>query len=187
MRCPSQGAAASRRRPRTTFALATAALVPALALGCGDTGREADGAYITTAIRHHEAAIAIASLAREARVGRRVRRLGRQLERRHAAAIEPLEQAHRRMFDAEVPANPTHGSLGLTDAQLGLPPDTYTIAGRRLSERGLAALVEAHHEGAIRLAEAELGEGGDERLKQLARATADESRRELRVLYRATR
>lgn len=184
---PSQGAAAPRRRPLTTSGAAVAALLAALAFGCGDSGRNSDGAYITTAIRHHEAGVALAGLAREARVRPAMRRLGRQLERRHASAVEPLERAHRRIFEADVPPDPSHGSLGLTDTQLGLPADPYGIDGPRLSERGLAALLAAHHEGAIRLAEAHLDQGRDEQLKQLARATAAESRQELRALYRATR
>ena len=187
MRRPSQGAAAPRRRPRAIAALVTATLAAAAAPGCGDAGRDADAAFITTAIRHHRAGVALASLARDARVGPATRRLGRRLERRHAAALAPLERAHRRIFDEEVPANPTHGSLGLTDMRLGLPADPFAIDGSRLSERGLAALIEAHHEGAIRLAEAHLDQGRDERLKQLARVAAAESRRELRALYRATR
>ena len=186
MRRPSRGAAAACRRPLINPAHAAAALVAGLALGCGDTGREADGAYITTAIRHHEAGVALASLAREAQVGSPLRRLGRRFERRHAAASDSLEAEHLRIFDAAVPANPTHGSFGLSDAELGLPPDPYAIDGRDLSERAMAALLKAYHKGAIRLAEAELREGRDERLKQLARATAAESRRELRALYRAT-
>ena len=187
MRRPSQGAAAARRRPLTNSKHAAAAIVAALVLGCGDTGRDADGAYITTAIRHHEAGVALASLAREARVGSPLRRLGRRLERRHAAASDSLEAEHLRIFDAALPANPTHGSFGLTDAELGVPSDPYAIEGQDLSERAVAALLKAHHKGAIRLAEAELREGRDARLKQLARATATESRRELRTLYRATR
>ena len=184
---PSQGAAAASRRPLLSPAYAAATVVAALALGCGDTGRDADGAYITTAIRHHETGIALASLAQEARVGAPLRRLGRRLERRHAAASDALAGEHVRIFDAEVPANPTHGSFGLTDTELGLPPDPYAIEARALSERAAVALLKAHHKGLIRLAEAELREGRDEELKQLARTTAAESRRELRALYRATR
>ena len=188
MRRPSQGAAAERRRPLIIPAHAAAAAVLAtLAVGCGDTGRNADGAYITTAIRHHEAGVALAAVAREARVNARLRRLGRRLERRHAAASDKLQAEHVRIFDAEVPPNPTHGNIGLTDSELGLPPDPYGIDGRKLSERAVIALLKAQHKGAIRLAEAELRDGRDERLKQLARATAAESRRELRALYRGAR
>lgn len=186
--CPSQGVAATRRRPLIRPArAATAAFAAFLALGCGDTGRNADGAYITTAIRHHEAGVALANVAREARVSAPLRRLGRRLERRHAAASDALQSEHLRIFDAGVPPNPRHGSLGLTDSELGLPPDPYGIDERNLSEPAVAALLKAHHKGAIRLAEAELRDGRDARLKQLASATAAESRRELRALYRATR
>lgn len=187
MRRPSQGAAAPRRRPLITSAGAAAVLVATLALGCGDTGRDADGAYIATAIRHHEAGIALARLAREAQVGAPLRRLGRRLERRYAAAVESLEAAHLRIFDAEVPANPTHGSLDLTDTELGLPPDPYAIEGRNLSERAVLALLKAHHKGGIKLAEAELRDGRDERLKEIARRSISETRRELRALYRIAR
>lgn len=182
----SHGAAAPRRRPLVGLCAATVAATLAVA-ACGDSARNADGAYITTAIRHERVGVALASLARDARVGPELRRLGRRLERRHGSAVDRLEEMHRRIFRADVPQNPTHGTLGLTDAQLGLPPNPYGIDGRRLSRRGWVALVERHHEGGVRLAEALVDEGRDDALKALAREAAAQARGELRALDRAAR
>lgn len=183
----SRGAAASfRRRPLPWLGYAGIAGTLALA-ACGDVGRNADGAYITTALRHNRVGVALASLAREARVPPEVRRLGRRLERRHAAESDRLNEMHRRIFASEVPADPTHGSLGLTDPQLGLPADPYGVDGRRLTTRGWAALIERHHAGALRLAEELIDQGRDDALEALARRAARETRRELRALYRVTR
>ena len=183
----SQGAAAPfRRRPLIWLGLASVAAGLALS-ACGDSGRNADGAYITTAVRHHRVGSALASLAREAQVSPQLRRLGRRLERRHAAATERLKEAHRRIFQSELPTNPTHGSLGLTDIQLGLPANPYGIDGRRLTARGWAALIEPHHVGGLRLAEALIEQGRDDEVEALARREARQTRRELRALYRATR
>ena len=182
----SQGAAADlRRRPLLWLAVASIAAAVALA-ACGDSGKDADGAYITTAIRHDRVGVALASLAREARVSPQLRRLGRQLERRHAAAAGRLKEMHRRIFESEVPADPSHGALGLTDTQLGIPANPFGINGRRLTTRGWAALIELHHMGALRLTEALIEQGRDDQLEALARRTAEETRRELRALYRAT-
>ena len=183
----SQGAAAPfRRRPLVWLGLAAIAGTLA-ATACGDSARNADGAYITTAIRHDRVGVALASLAREAPVSPELRRFGRRLERRHGARVERLKEMHRRIFEADVPANPTHGSLGLTDSQLGLPADPYGIDGERLTTRGWSALIELHHEGALRLAEALIDEGRDDELEALGRRAAAQTRRELQALYRATR
>lgn len=147
---------------------------------------DTDTQFAQMMIAHHEGAIAMAALAVERATDPRVRSLAERIEAAQAPEIERMtgwldawgEAAamdHGRMGHGSMPAEGMemegmdHGqAMGVLDA----------LQGAEFDERFLALMI-AHHEGAVLMAQAELEDGRNPDALELARTIVDDQTREI--------
>jgi uncharacterized protein (DUF305 family) len=86
-----------------------------------------------------------------------------------------------------------HGGLGLSEDEMGMSMDMGELENAREFDRTFIDMMIRHHQGAIRMAQAQLQRGEDPELKALARAIVVAQSREIeqmnswrRSLYGAT-
>ena len=152
------------------------ALILATALAsCGDDeetspqSSEADGAFITAMIPHHESAIEMAKLARERGEHPEIRQLAADIITAQGDEIEILDEIHRRLF-GEPAGEMSHGSMGMSEEEMGMSTDMEALESARPFDREFIDQMIAHHQGAIQMARVELAEGADDEAKSLADA-----------------
>ena len=159
--------------------LAAGAVVVA---GCGGDDSEdspsgpngADRAFATEMAEHHRMAIEMAEIAGEQAEHPEIRQLAGEIISAQQAEITDLER-----IDADL-------------AQQGIEVGELSAAMHPMSEEDMQALEQAdpfdqefitmmtaHHEDAIMMAEAELEEGGDPRLHDIANAIIEAQQREI--------
>ena len=159
--------------------LATGAVTAA---GCGGEDSEdspsgpngADRAFATEMTEHHRSAVEMAEIAQDQAEHPEIRQLAGEIISTQTAEIADLER-----IDADL-------------AQQGVEVGELSESMHPMSEEDMQALEQAdpfdqefitmmtaHHEDAIMMAEAELEEGGDTRLHDLANAIIEAQQREI--------
>lgn len=201
---------ASRRpRARAAALLVLALAVPAAA-GCGgqaagehgqgattaaSTARvgDVDRAFVGQMVPHHEMAVAMARGAQGRVRHEELRALAAGIVRDQRAEIAEL-----RALAGELQVDPgtgdeaghDHGdhdamavdaeTLGLTMDEMGMSMDVAALQRARPYDRAFIDAMVPHHQGAIRMARAEVARGTDPRLQGLARRIVRAQEREIR-------
>lgn len=137
--------------------------VPVPARGAEAPNR-VDRAFAVEMVPHHEGAIAMARLARDRAGSAFVRNLAGDVLRTQKEEIATLRAADRRLERAGIP----RGSLGLTDAEMGMDHSMDMLRGADDFDRAFMEMMIPHHEGAIAMAQVGLAKGGDVPLRRLA-------------------
>ncbi|WP_210491403.1 DUF305 domain-containing protein [Patulibacter sp. SYSU D01012] len=197
-------------RPRAAALLALALVVPAAGCGgqaAGEHGQGAttaestarvsdvDRAFVGQMVPHHEMAVAMARDAGRRATHAPLRALAADVVRDQRAEIAEL-----RALAGELRVHPgagggagaghDHGdhdamaedaeTLGLTPDETGMSMDMAALQRARPYDRAFIDAMVPHHQGAIRMARAELEQGTDPRLQGLARRIVRAQEREIR-------
>jgi uncharacterized protein (DUF305 family) len=128
-----------------------------------------DGAFIAEMVPHHEAAIEMAETAQTKAEHPEIKQLASEINATQSEEISQLEEAHRRLFDAEL-GSVVHGTLGLSDEESGMAHDAAALEDASPFDQEFIDMMIPHHQGAIRMARIELERGQDAELKELATA-----------------
>lgn len=153
-------------------ALLVAVLAGILLFGGDDEAQatETDGAFVTEMAPHHESAIAMAEVALERAEHPEIKQLAGEIIAAQEGEIEELDAIHQRLFGEPVGAM-DHGSLGLSEAEMGMEMgagEAAQLEGAEPFDRAFIDSMVPHHQGAIVMARIELAEGDDDVAKALA-------------------
>ena len=138
-------------------------------------GNGVDRAFAAAMIPHHRSAVEMAEIARQQSKRSEIKRLADTIVATQNAEIETLTALDRQLKNAGVEA----GDLGVADHEMGMDEGASMLAGAKPFDREFIDMMVPHHQGAIRMARAELAEGGNRELKDLAEAIVDAQAKEI--------
>ena len=163
----------------TTFAVTALAIVLG---GCGGHGEHSesmatgtDSAFVADMVPHHEAAIDMARIAERRASHPEVKALAASIIK---AQQSEIDQMHG-MGGGE------HGSMDgmhMSDADMGMDMDPAELETAMPFDKAFLEMMIPHHEGAIRMAEAELADGKDAETQALAKAIIAAQRKEIAAM-----
>ena len=176
-----------RRRRLTAAALTVAVLgfvaVVVLSSGSSTPGgtipNDVDGSFITGMAAHHKSAIEMAAIAAKRAEHSEIRQLAQSIVTEQGAEIDELNSAHRRIYGEPISTNGMqHDGL---DGSAGMSPpiDLDALRRARPFDRAFIDMMARHHQGAIRMAQAELDRGGDPETRRLAKGIVATHSREI--------
>ena len=158
----------------------------AAACGEGDTGSSGsssgdapgngvDRAFTTAMIPHHRSAVDMAEIAKDEAKRPEIKQLADAIISTQNAEIDELTTLDQELADAGVQA----GDLGVAEHEMGMDDDASMLQDAKPFDREFIDMMIPHHQGAIRMARAELEEGENRELKQLAQAIVDAQAEEI--------
>ena len=175
----------ARRAAGASVVLGLVGLIVLLAVSTGSesestSGRQIDGAFLTSMVPHHEDAVEMATLARGRARRPEIRKLAGEIIDAQNREIQEMGLAHRRIFGEPLPAGGMmHGDLGLSEEEMGMPMDMRELESAREFDRSFIDMMIRHHQAAIRMARAEIERGDDTEVKRLAEAIVAAQSREI--------
>jgi len=172
---------------RTTAARLIAAVLAALATvfvaacgdeeeaGAGSAGNGVDRAFVAEMIPHHESAVEMAGMAKERGQHQEVTRLAGEIIEAQNAEIRTMTGLADRLDAAGV----EKGDLGLADHEMGMSGDMDDLESGKPFDRAFIDAMIPHHQGAIRMARAEIAKGQSPEAKRLAEAIIEAQTKEI--------
>ena len=138
-------------------------------------GNGVDRAFAETMIPHHRSAVDMAEIAKEQSNRREITTLADAIITTQNAEIEQLTTLDQELADAGVEA----GELGVAEHEMGMGDDAAMLEDEKPFDREFIDMMIQHHQGAIRMARAELEQGQNRELKALAEAIVDAQAKEI--------
>ena len=178
----------TRRAAGALIALAVVGLLALLTISTGSESqstraRQIDGAFLTAMVPHHQAAVDMAELAGARAKRPEIRQLAGEIVEAQNGEMQDMTLAHQRIFGEPLPTGGmAHGGLGLSEDEMGMSMDMRGLETAREFDRTFIDMMIRHHQGAIRMARAQLERGEDPELKQLARAIVAAQSREIKQM-----
>lgn len=123
-----------------------------------------DRAFATEMVDHHQMAIDMATVAQDRATRPQIKALANNIITAQKQEIAQLKAADQKLAANDVLA----GDLGLSDAMMGMNMDNSMLMTAKPFERMFIDMMVPHHQGAIRMARAELAKGQDPQLRKLA-------------------
>ena len=173
--------------------LPAALSVVALATGCGGDDNSGptgdvrangtDVAFVNAMIPHHEQAVDAADLALSRAQHRRLERLAEDMIQTQSVELSTL----RTVRDVLQNAGVEEGDLGLSEEEMGVGHDAAELRDARDFDCAFIEMMIPHHEGAIRMARAELESGIHAELRRMSEAIIDTQGFEIRQMRRFQR
>jgi uncharacterized protein (DUF305 family) len=171
--------------------LVAALTVIALAAGCGGgdddkgttrdvTANGTDAAFVNAMIPHHEAAVDAADLALSRAQHRRLESLAEGIVQFQSAELATLRSVRDVLQDAGV----EEGDLGLSKSEQGMDHDPAALRDVTDFDCAFMEMMIPHHEGAIRMARAELRSGIHAELRRMSENIIDSQGFEIRQMKR---
>jgi len=193
-----------RRSRRLIAPVASAALVAALAAGCGSTtssgapsqANATDSAFVQQMIPHHEMAVQMARSAQQQAQHPQIKTLAGDIiaaQTREIAQLKPIARKIGVTPD-QMPAggdqmgmgatggshmNADASALGLSMDQMGMSMNMSALDTARPFDRAFVDMMIPHHQGAIRMARAELAKGRNPQLRTIATAIIAQQTKEI--------
>lgn len=133
------------------------------------SGNGVDRAFATEMIPHHRSAVDMAEVAKELSNRSEIKQLADTIVATQTAEIEQLTAVDQQLNDAGVEA----ADLGVAEHEMGMEDDASMLEETKPFDREFIDMMISHHQGAIRMARAELQEGENRELKDLATAIVD--------------
>jgi uncharacterized protein (DUF305 family) len=171
--------------------LVAAIVIVAMAAGCGGgdgnegTARDVrangtDAAFVNAMIPHHEAAVDAADLALSRAEHRRLESLAEGIVQFQSAELATLRSVRDVLQDAGV----EEGDLGLSRSEQGMDHDPAALRDVADFDCAFLEMMIPHHEGAIRMARAELRSGIHAELRRMSENIIDSQGFEIRQMKR---
>jgi uncharacterized protein (DUF305 family) len=135
----------------------------------GSVGNGIDRAFATAMIPHHRSAVEMATIAQQRSKRDRIQELAASIIATQTDEIDELEAVDQRLRDAGVP----EGQLGVAEHEMGMDDDASMLEDARPFDREFIDMMIAHHQGAIRMAQAQLENGENAELTELAQSIVD--------------
>lgn len=152
------------------------------------SGRTVDQAFVAEMIPHHEMAVEMAEMAQMEGKHPQIKQLADRIVKTQSGEIEEMKPiveeigalgaSHEEGMEGmhEMDMGDEDGSstsedakvLGLSMDSMGMSMDMSSLEGANPFDRAFIDMMIPHHQGAIRMAEAELADGEDDQLKELA-------------------
>jgi uncharacterized protein (DUF305 family) len=169
--------------------LPVAGASPALADG---TANATDRAFVREMIPHHQMATEMAKMAKTDGEHAKIRRLARRIITAQSAEIRTLKRIAKDLgvTPAEMPMDGEMSeqtmrdleTLGLAEEESGMAIDMHDLHGAKPFDRVFIDMMIPHHQGAIRMARAELAKGKNRRLRRIARNIVRDQAKEIRTM-----
>jgi uncharacterized protein (DUF305 family) len=171
------------------LALPAAGASPALAAGKANA---TDRAFVRQMVPHHQMATEMAKMAKTDGEHAKIRRLARKIIKAQSAEIRRLKRIAKDLgvTPAEMPMDGEMSeqtmrdleTLGVTQEESGMGMDMHALHGAKPFDRMFIDTMIPHHQGAIRMARAELAKGENRRLGRIARAIVRDQKKEIRTM-----
>lgn len=133
-----------------------------------------DRAFAQEMIPHHESAVEMAEIAQERGQSEFVKSLAEDIISSQSAEIEQLTAAEERLAAEDIEV----GTLD-TGMSMGMESDPAALRTAEPFDEAFVKMMLPHHESAVKMAKAELADGGDEELKSLAEEIIAAQEREI--------
>jgi uncharacterized protein (DUF305 family) len=182
-----------RRRARWPALLAAALVTAGLAAGCGGDDESGptgevrangtDVAFVNAMIPHHEQGVDAADLALSRAEHRSLERLAEDIVQVQSVELGSL----RSVRDVVQEAGVEEGDLGVSEAEQGVHHDPAELRNAEDFDCAFLELMIPHHEGAVRMARAELEGGIHAELRRMSENIIDTQGFELRQMRRFQR
>ena len=200
-----------RKNLRALLALLVLALGAGVLASCGGgdgngssnanaQANDVDRAFVRSMIPHHESAVDMAEIARRKGQHKQIKILATNIITTQKAEIDQLTGIGSEI-GVEVPggedgmshdAHSTGGdsmggdgdleTLGLSAEEAGMAMDAESLANAKPFDRAFIDMMVPHHEGAIRMAKAELAKGENTELKSIAEKIVSAQEREIKEM-----
>ncbi|MBS1895408.1 MAG: DUF305 domain-containing protein [Actinobacteria bacterium] len=174
--------------------LAAVLLVVAAFAGIGTgaasaaTANKTDEAFVAEMPMHHEMAIEMAKMALEQAEHAKIRSTAHKIIRAQKAEIVRLKQIAGQLGVTPASMNDHMAmmegleTLGLTMKQAGMDMNMGELDGAKPFDRMFIDMMVPHHQGAIRMARAELKRGTDAQLRSIAKGIVAAQAKEIREM-----
>jgi len=179
-----------RGRPLWLAAVVLVLAVVGIAAGCGGDGGDdsstlgdirangTDVAFVNAMIPHHEQAVDAADLALARAEHPQLKRLAREIIQSQSVELTTL----RTVRDVLQEGGIEEGDLGVSDEETGADHDPASLRTAKDFDCAFLELMIPHHEGAIRMARAELKAGIHAELRRMSENIIDMQGFELRQM-----
>ena len=146
--------------------VALTVLAAAVLAACGGSqaGNGTDRAFVDDMIPHHASAVDMAETALERGERPEIKALAKEIVASQGKEIEQLKEAQATLAGDDVEAS----ELGVPMHMMGMDMDTGRLRTARPFDRAFIDMMIPHHQGAVRMARAELAKGADGEMKDLA-------------------
>ncbi|HWH93877.1 MAG TPA: DUF305 domain-containing protein [Baekduia sp.] len=156
------------------------------------TANAADKAFVREMVPHHEMAVEMADMAKMDATHKAVRQLARRITKAQNAEISMMKGIAKRL-GVKVESMPENGTMGdqmMSDLETlgvsmddsGMMMDMHELHGAKPFDRKFIDMMIPHHQGAIRMARAELAKGTDSALRKIARGIVSDQAKEIRQM-----
>jgi uncharacterized protein (DUF305 family) len=175
-------------RRAAVAAVALLAVVPAAAQAKSITAT--DRAFVREMIPHHRMAVDMAEMALMDASHQQIKALAKSIIADQNAEIRELTAIGKSLKVTSLPSGDAGHELmmrdaetfGLTMEQMGMDMDMDELHGAKPFDRKFIDMMIPHHQGAIRMARAELAKGHSAKLRAIARAIVAAQKREITEL-----
>jgi uncharacterized protein (DUF305 family) len=173
-------------------ALAAVALVVAAPAAAQARTTAADRAFVREMVPHHQMAVEMAEMATMKADHGRIKTLAKTIIEDQNAEIRQLTSIRKRLNVKPLPkGHEQHETmmgdaeaLGLTMDEMGMDMDMDELEKAKPFDKAFIDMMITHHQGAIRMARAELDKGGNAELRAIARAIVAAQKREITEMNR---
>lgn len=195
------------RRIRALLALLVVAAAAALVAGCGGgnssssqgIATDVDRAFVRLMVPHHQSAIDMAKTAKAKATHREIKKLAINITSTQTAEIGQMTEIAKTIGtdvggSGSSMSGMDHGgghsmgdagdlkTLGLTQDAAGMSMDMAMLENAKPFDRTFIDMMVPHHEGAVRMAKAELAKGQNPDLKALAKGIVDAQNKEIKEM-----
>lgn len=156
------------------------------ACGGGSDSAATDEAFVTWMVPHHESAIAMAELAQDQAEHKEIQELANEIVKSQSREIDQMLEIRQRLGvsgdHAEMHGD--DGGMGLSAEEMGMGMGMMaeSIDGEVPFDRAFIDAMIPHHQGAIRMARAELARGSDPEVEALARSIIEAQTAEIALM-----
>ena len=178
-------------RRKRVFLLVLLAAATLSLTGCGGSDESAptsavpfDRAFIDAMVPHHQSAIEMATAAKDAGLTQsELVEIADDIIATQQLEIDDMLRWRADWFGGEPESEEAAlAALGLSPAEAGMEHDAGDLESVEDVDQAFAAMMIAHHEGAIRMAELAREKGQHDEVKELAEAIISAQQREVRVM-----